>query len=344
MVGQDLVEVLKRVEILGISERLFGFKHVVITGARGFLGSAFTHVFSALGSKVTAIDRYALAAELGAALPLRLPGVEHVDHDVTKPIEIPGPVDLVLSLAAIASPVHYARRPLECLDVITAGTRNMIELAERKNALFFLSSTSELYGDSGWEGHPMREEHLGVLDPWNVRGKAYDVPKLLSEALASIFTDRKVTTRTVRYFNVYAAPMARGDYRVMTKFAAAVIDGKPLTVHGYGDFPTRSFTYITDALVGTLLVLARGDSYPYNIGNPEETSMRVLAQVFKEVGEKLGRAVEITHEDPPPEYAKQPRRRIPDIQRLRGIGFTPEIPLRQGVERFLRWALEAYAL
>ena len=342
MTNSDLAEVLERLRVLGV-DRTFAGKRVVCTGARGFLGQAFTRTFSALGAEVVAIDRYALAQEMGAAPPAELPGVENVDHDVTKPFPLWGRVDYVLPLAAIASPVHYAKHSLVCHDVIVQGTRNMLELAGAKGATMLLPSTSELYGDSGWGGSAMREESLGSLDPWDVRGRAYDVPKLCAEALASIFDTAGVKIQTVRYFNVFGPPMSRHDYRVMSRFAAAVVDGQPLQVHGFGDYPTRSFCYITDAIVGSFLVLANGDGRPYNVGNPDEHSMRRLASLFAEVGEEIaGRALTVEHVEPPAAYVKQPRRRRPDITRLLGLGFEPRVGLRVGIGRLLSWAVEAY--
>lgn len=336
MTAADILEVVDRLSALEVAPA-FERKRIIVTGSRGFLGRAFTRVFSALGAEVIAIDRYTLAAEMKAAQPEQLPNVEHVDHDVTKPFPIYGRVDYVLPLAAIASPVHYARLPLVCHDVIVLGTRNMLELAGAKGATVLLPSTSELYGDSGWSGTEMREDHLGVLDPWNVRGRAYDVPKLCAEALASIFAETGVKVQTVRYFNVYGPGLSQHDYRVMSVFANAVVQGKPLTVHGYGDHPTRSFCYLTDALVASLLVLVKGDRRPYNVGNPEEVSMRMLAETFAAFSTS-----KVEHVEMPAAYAQQPRRRKPDITKLRSLGFEPRISLGGGIVRLLDWAKEAY--
>lgn len=342
MTAKDLVEIIDRVDALDLRSAFAG-KRVIITGSRGFLGQAFVSVFSTLCAEVIAIDRYGLAQEMGAALPVQLPGVEHVDHDVTKPFPVYGRIDYILSLAAIASPVHYARRPLDCFDVIVNGTRNMLELAGVKNATLLLSSTSELYGDPSGGSSEMREHALGALDPWDIRGRAYDVPKLASEALAAIFNANGVKIQTVRYFNVFGTGLTRGDFRVMSKFAAAVVDGTPLQVHGFGDSTTRSFCYLTDAIVGTLLVLAKGDRTPYNVGNPQETSMRDLAFAFDNAGRALfNRTTDVVSVEPPSAYTKQPRRRKPDITRLSGLGFEPRVSLQEGVVRLLHWAQEAY--
>ena len=331
---RDLEEILSRLAALDLV-RSFEKKRILITGARGFLGQAFVRVFSELGNEVIALDRYTLASELGASPPEQLRGVEHVDWDVIES-EPPtyGPIHYVLSLAAIASPVHYARRPLDCFDVIVNGTRNMAELSARKGATMLLSSTSELYGDPIVVPSP--ENTIGRLDPWSVRGKAYDVPKLAAEALVAIFREMALKIQTVRYFNVYGNGLAEGDYRIMSKFASAVVRQVPLKVYGYGS-QTRSFCYLTDAIVGTLLVLARGDGVPYNVGNPEEVSVHALAEIFAKIGN-----LTIEKHEAPKEYVEEPRRRCPDIARIASLGFTPSVPLREGVERLVTWAKEAY--
>ena len=346
---RDQAEILDRLTRLDLVSA-FDNKRVIITGSRGFLGQAFVRTFAALGSDVVAIDRYALASELGAAPPVQLRNVEHVDWDVTKSdFPVHGAVHYILSLAAIASPIHYARRPLDCFDVIVNGTRHMAELAARKGATMLLSSTSELYGNpppSSLEGAfgGSTENQLAVLDPWRtVRARAYDVPKLASEALAAIFSDANVNMRTVRYFNIFGQGLVRGDFRVMSKFAASVVDGKPITVFG-GGFQTRSFCYLTDAVVGSVLALVKGDSAPYNVGNPAfECSMSELAEIFARIGNQItGKTIEVISVTPPDAYAHEPRRRRPNIARLSKLGFTPRIGVEEGVRRFLTWTLEHY--
>ena len=189
----------------------------------------------------------------------------------------------------------------------------------------------------------MREDALGPLDPWDIRGRAYDVPRLAAEALASIFGSAGVEVRTVRYFNVFGPPLSANDHRVMSRFGVAAARGKPIVVHGCGPWPTRSLCYVTDAIVGTLLVLCSKERRPVNVGNPEEISMFDLANKVARVVADLGHpSPPVISEAPTGPYANQPRRRRPDITRLQGLGFEPRVTLDDGVRRFISWAMEAY--
>lgn len=333
MTRADTHEVVSRVGLSRLQGRFSG-RCVIVTGARGFLGRGFCAVLSAAGARVWALDRFDLAGKLGAAPPLDLPGVEYRDHDVTLPFEANGRVNEIISLAAIASPHHYNQMPLACAEVILLGTRNMLDLAERTGAGFFLSSTSELYGDPLVT--PTPEGALGRLDPWSARGMAYDVPKLCAEALTAIYSRRGVKARVVRYFNVYGPPLPAADYRVMSRFAAASVNKKAFVLYGYGH-QSRTFCYVTDALVGSFLVLLGGDDRPYNVGNDvPEVSIRALAEMFCAVG---GENLIVTRSPPTP-YVQEPRRRCPDLTRLKSLGYKPTVDLKEGVTRFLAWARE----
>lgn len=331
----EVIERLRRAELLSFFEG----KRVLITGSRGFLGRAFVAVFAGIkGVEVVAVDQYALAHQMGAAPAKTYPNVEQVDHDVTKPFPIHGPVDLILSLAGIASPAIYKKYPLETLDVCVDGTRNMLELAQAKGARMLYSSSSEVYADPTVV--PTPEHFRGAINPHHPRAP-YDVSKLLGETLCWVFSHHfKVDARVVRYFNVFGPGLSVKDYRVMGRFASAIVNGEQTEVIGYGG-QTRAFTYLTDALVGSFFVLAKGDFGPYNVGNEKtEVSMRELAMAFE--ARRPGGPKPFVTKEPPPEYEREPQRRCPDTAKLRALGFTAEVALADGVDRFVEWALEAY--
>lgn len=312
----------------------------MLTGARGFLGHALTDVFCRIpGCRVFAVDRYALAESMGAAPARPDPQIEHVDQDVTKPLGIiPGPIDYILSLAGIASPAHYKKRPLETLDVGILGLRNMLDLARERKARILFSSSSELVGDPAIV--PTPETCVGAIQPMRPRS-AYDLTKLLGENLCWVYsTYFGVKATVVRLFNSYGPPMGPSDFRVMSRFAYNIVHGKPTTVFGDGD-QTRTFCYVTDTLFGILLALLDGELGPYNVGaEVPEISMTRLAELFERVS---GRAWTIEHVSPPSEYLAEPRRRCPDLSKIKmELGYVPEVSLEEGVHRFLAWTAKAY--
>jgi UDP-glucuronate decarboxylase len=142
----------------------------------------------------------------------------------------------------------------------------------------------------------------------------------------------------VRPFNVFGPGMKHNDRRVVPMFAYQALNGEPITVHGDGH-QTRTFCYITDAMIGFLKVLLSGKpGEAYNIGNPDnEISMRDLAQIFVELAGGQASWQLIPYPDTYP--AGEPQRRCPDPTKSRvHLGFTAKVDFRVGLQRCLEWA------
>jgi UDP-glucuronate decarboxylase len=316
-------------------------KTVLLTGAAGFLGRHFRAVFAELNEHVLATPARLVAVDnLITGAP---PGKDMVQHDVTKPLDWEGPLDFIVHAAGIASPYHYRTYPLETLEVAVTGTRNMLELARSTGARFLYFSSSEIYGDPDERHIPTQESFRGYVSPVGPRAP-YDEGKRVGETLCHIFHERfGVHTNQLRPFNVYGPGMAQDDYRVLPNFASRIRSGLPLNVYGSGR-QTRTFCYVSDALVGFFLTLLKGvPGEAYNIGTPTpEISMVDLADKVREV---VGDQVRINRIDYPDSYpADEPMRRCPDITKARlQLGFEPQVSLDDGLRRFFDWALEAYS-
>jgi UDP-glucuronate decarboxylase len=132
------------------------------------------------------------------------------------------------------------------------------------------------------------------------------------------------------------------DYRVLPNFAASVNEGKALSVYGDG-LQTRTFCYVTDAIIGFLKVLLDAPAPDvFNIGNPEpEISMLGLVQEIEIV---LGKKIELTNQDYPESYpADEPNRRCPNITKAQSIiNFQPKVSLNEGLSRFFDWTSKNY--
>lgn len=318
---------------------------LLLTGAAGFLGRHFIDVFVHANNhllrtpiEVTAVDNYVL----GGSSPPDSPNIHRLNHDVRNPLsDSLGSFDYVLHAAGIASPFHYRARPMETLEVSISGTRNTLDLAERSKARHLFFSSSEVYGDPDPAHVPMMESYRGNVSTQGPRA-CYDEGKRVGETLSYIYHEyRQVQTNVVRPFNVYGPGIAQDDYRVMPAFALAALRGEPLRVFGSGS-QTRTFCYVTDALVGFILIAARGvPGQAYNIGNPRpEMSMLELAEIFHAFSpESKVHVVEYPDSYP----ADEPMRRVPDIQKARiQLGYEPLVSLEEGVERFMAWASKAY--
>lgn len=300
---------------------------VLITGAAGFLGSHLCDRFVAEGHEVVGLDSLVTG---------RRENLSHLDgerrfvflrHDVTQRVELPGPVDLVLHFASPASPQDYLRHPIHTLKVDSLGTLHTLGVARRYGARYVLASTSEVYGDP--QVHPQPEDYWGHVNPVGPRS-VYDEAKRFAEALTMAYhRQHGLDVRVLRIFNTYGPRMRADDGRVIPTFVVQALRGEPLTVYGDGS-QTRSFCYVDDlveavyrastaeGLAGTVL----------NVGNPEEVSVRQLAELVREV---VGSTVAIVYRPLPQD---DPRRRCPDITRARELlGWEPQTPLREGLAR-----------
>lgn len=345
LLQSDVAEIAAR---LGSAAHDFTGKTVLLTGGRGFLGRYFMEVFAYLNSHVLekpchllALDNLITAGKEGSEIP-ELPYITFIHHDVIQPFCCDERIDYVIHAAGIASPFYYRAYPLETLEVAVRGTRNMLELADSQNARLTFFSSSEIYGDPDPRHVPTQESYRGNVSCQGPRA-CYDESKRVGETLCHIFHEKFGThTNTIRPFNVFGPGMQETDYRVLPNFANRIKAGLPLNVYGSGN-QTRTFCYITDAMVGFLLVVLKGvPGEPYNIGNPKpEISM---IELVNRIEKSLGRRVEHNIIEYPDSYpADEPNRRSPDIRKARlQLGFEPTVELDDGLRRFLKWADKVY--
>ena len=309
---------------------------VVVAGGAGFIGSHLCDALVARGDEVIAVDNL---------LTGRLQNVAHlngherfslIEHDITIPIVgadwLDGPVDAVLDLASPASPDDFATLPLEILAVGSTGTRNLLDLAREHGSRFLLASTSEVYGDP--LVHPQPEDYLGNVDPIGPRS-CYDEAKRFSEALTMAYHRvHALDVRIARIFNTYGERMRPNDGRVVSNFVVQALAENPITIYGDGQ-QTRSFCYVTDLVDGLLAVLDGELTGPVNVGNPEEITIRGLADL---VLQQTGAASPIVELPLPAERTGDPDRRCPDITLVCGaLGWFPSTALRDGLARTIDW-------
>ncbi len=345
LLQSDIAEIVAR---LGDTAQDFSGKTVLLTGGRGFLGRYFMEIFALLNREVLtkpcrliALDNLITAGKEGSEIP-ELENVTFIQHDVIQPFSHSEPVHYIIHAAGIASPFYYRAYPLETLEVAVRGTRNMLELADTHKARVVFFSSSEIYGDPDPKHVPTPESYRGNVSCQGPRA-CYDESKRVGETLCYIFHETRGThTNTIRPFNVFGPGMQETDYRVLPNFANRIKAGKPLNVYGSGN-QTRTFCYITDAMVGFLLVVLRGvGGASYNIGNPTpEISMVELVQRIEAVTRsKIAHNI-IEYPDSYP--ADEPNRRCPDIKKARlQLKFNPTVDLNEGLRRFFTWADGVY--
>lgn len=257
-------------------------------------------------------------------------GFEFVQRDITRPLDVDGDLDWIMNLASPASPVDYARYPIETLEVGSAGTLNCLALAKERGASFFMASTSEVYGNP--LVHPQPESYWGNVNPTGPRA-VYDEAKRFSEAATfGYHRAHGVPIRVVRIFNTHGPRMRRNDGRAVPTFVDQALAGRPITVHGDGS-QTRSLCYVSDLIDGFLRLMAfDGPAQPVNIGSPGETSMLDIARSIRDL---IGSKSEIVFTGRP---VDDPENRKPDLTRAKELlGWKPRVPLEEGLSKTVEW-------
>ncbi len=302
---------------------------VLVTGAAGFLGSHLCDRLLAQGHRVVGMDNFVTGSSANVAHLRDHRDFQFVLHDVTNFIEVQGPLDGVLHFASPASPVDYLELPIQTLKVGSLGTHKALGLAKAKRARFLLASTSEVYGDP--LVHPQPESYWGNVNPVGPRG-VYDEAKRFAEAMTMAYHRyHGLDTRMVRIFNTYGPRMRPNDGRVVSNFIVQALKGEPLTVYGDGS-QTRSFCYVDDLIDGIVRLFERGDPEPTNIGNPNEFTVRQLAEVVLQLTDSRSQIVER------PLPVDDPKVRQPDIARARAtLGWEPAVSLEQGLQHTIEY-------
>src|SRR6266446_3002709 len=303
-------------------------KRVVITGAAGFIGSHLSEALLDRGYDVVGVDSL-LTGDIANISHLSNRDFTFIKHDVTNYIYIDGPVDFVLHWASPASPIDYLELPIPTLKVGSLGTHKALGLAKAKGARFVLASTSETYGDP--LVNPQPETYWGNVNPIGPRG-VYDEAKRFAEAMTMAYCRyHHVDTRIVRIFNTYGPRMRPRDGRVVSNFIVQALQGEPLTVYGDGS-QTRSFCYVDDLVEGIVRLFERGGPEPTNIGNPNEFTVRQLAELVLRLTGSRSRIVT------QPLPTDDPKVRQPDIRRAREtLGWEPKVALEEGLRRTIEY-------
>ncbi len=302
---------------------------VLITGGAGFIGSHLCDQFLRDGHTVICVDNFLTGAEANIAHLGSNPFFRLIRHDISKPVEVDGTIDLILHFASPASPIDYLKLPIQTLKVGSLGTMNALGIAKAKQAKFLLASTSEVYGDP--DVHPQVETYWGHVNPIGPRG-VYDEAKRFAEAMTMAYhRAHGVDTRIIRIFNTYGPRMRAEDGRAIPAFISQALRGEPLTVFGDGS-QTRSFCYIDDLVQGIVGVMQADYHDPINLGNPEEYTVLQLAQRIIDLMKSSSRIVF----KPLPQ--DDPKQRRPDISLARRLlQWEPTVGLQEGLSNTIEW-------
>jgi dTDP-glucose 4,6-dehydratase len=294
----------------------------LVTGAAGFIGSHLCEFLLDRGFSVVGMDNF-LTGDVANVEHLTGRDFVLVKHNVTHFIALEGEIDWIFHFASPASPIDYLKLPIQTLKVGSLGTHNALGLAKAKKARFLLASTSEVYGDPLI--HPQREDYWGNVNPVGPRG-VYDEAKRFAEAMTVAYHRvHGIETRIVRIFNTYGPRMRLDDGRAIPAFFTQALRHEDVTVFGDGS-QTRSLCYISDLVEGIFRLMTSDVTEPVNIGNPQELTIRELAERIIALTGARSRIVQ------QPLPVDDPKVRQPDITRARTrLGWEPRVALPEGL-------------
>lgn len=300
-------------------------KRILVSGGAGFIGSNLCGALVRQGHDVLCVDNYFSGRKDNIGHLAEFPNFEAMRHDVTFPLYVE--VDQIYNLACPASPKNYQFDPVQTIKTSVLGAINMLGLAKRTGARILQASTSEIYGEP--KEHPQTESYTGNVD---IRGPraCYDEGKRCAETLFYNYERQHgVDIRVVRLFNVYGPRMQRDDGRVVSNFIVQALEGRPITIYGDGE-QTRSFCFVDDMIEALMAVMDCDNSVdgPINVGNPEEVTIRELAELVSRLTETSLQVEQL------PLPVNDPSRRCPDIATMTALtGWRPSTALEGGLLR-----------
>lgn len=306
--------------------------NILITGGAGFIGSNLCHRLYKQGHNIYCIDNLYTGRKENIADLIGKERFYFIEADICDFNEMTfadtEKFDRIYNLACPASPPAYQKQPIHTTMTCTLGMYNMLYLAEQHGARLLQASTSEVYGDP--DISPQSEDYRGNVNCTGIRS-CYDEGKRCAESLCFDFQRaNRADVRVVRIFNTYGINMRADDGRVLTNMIAQAATGEPITVYGDGN-QTRSFCYVDDTVNGLIKVMESDYIQPVNIGNPEEHTIKEMAELIKQMTHSES---EIVYKPLP---LDDPKKRKPDITVAKSLGWKPETELRIGLNWLMNY-------
>jgi UDP-glucuronate decarboxylase len=319
-------------------EQLYG-RHVLVTGAAGFIGGHVIEVLAWLNRSIpqAGLKIHALARDL-QKLQQRLPWLDLTHEitplicDVTQPLPPGTKADFIIHTASPASPRFYLKQPVETILANTEGTKQLLELAKQHQSRLMFLSSGAVYGENSLQIDAMRETDFGSEDPLSPRA-CYSESKRLAETLCRAFyTQYAVDTRIARVSHCYGPGMRLDDGRAVADLLANVLKNKDIELESDGS-ASRPFCYVSDIVSGLFHILLKGNpGEVYNLGEIQETTILELAYKMIAAAGKSGYIhVRAKTKSTLPIAARSSGHFV--IDKIKNLGWAPHISLDVGLQR-----------
>lgn len=341
IIWEDLESIEKKIDLGPLRN-----SKILLAGANGLLGFYFANLFAYLNEKrdfnifCDCITKSQISSVSRIRSLENAKGINFIVKDLSKHSVYGESYDFVIHAVGYAAPSRFLKDPLSVIDVNYLGMKDLLESVSKNNpkCKFLYFSSSEIYGSPPDEFVPTPETYAGNSSVTNPRA-CYVESKRLTEVLCLIYRERfDIDIKIARLALAYGPGMTFMDERVISQFMKKAHFDKRIDMMDGGE-SLRCFCYLSDAVLELLHVLFYGREAIYNIGSSrEETSIKDLALM---IGDVMNVPVKLS--DKKQGLVGAPRRVCLDVSKAESeFNIIPEVNMKTGIERTIRWAIAAY--
>jgi UDP-glucuronate 4-epimerase len=318
----------------GTSDERRVTRHVLVTGAAGFIGSHLCERLLAQGWVVLGVDNFdefydPQIKRCNIADCLKNKNFQLTEADIRDTAAMDKVVgsnaEIIVHLAAKAGVRPSIAQPVLYTDVNINGTTVLLEAAKKHRVRkFIFGSSSSVYGNN--EKVPFSED-----DNVDFPISPYAATKRSGELICHTYHHLyEIDVTCLRYFTVYG-PRQRPDLAIH-KFAKLIEQGKSIPVYGDGTM-MRDFTYIDDIIDGTIAAMQKCDGFNiYNLGESRPVSVNdLIVEIEKTLGKKA------VKEYLPPQPGDVERTYADVTKAVKDLGYNPSTTIQTGLANFAAW-------
>jgi len=314
---------------------------ILITGGGGFIGSHIVDKLLLMGHEVVVID-------CQKDIPINLrhninnKNFQYIVGDVTnkkllEEVITKDDYDIIYHLAAIVGVKNYIEDPLNTINVNVIGTKNIIDIALKNDIKILFTSTSEIFGKN--PNIPWDEDSDRVLGSTKIHRWAYSTSKALCEhMLYAVYDKYQLPIVVIRYFNIYG-PRQKPIF-VVPNMIKRVLNGQNPIVFSNGE-QTRCFTYVEDAVEGTILAATKkvAEGETFNIGSEFEMKIKDLAKLIIRLCSMDGKLhLEFRENNEVYNSYEDIKRRVPNVEKAKKLlNWKAKTTPEEGIKKTIEW-------